>query len=75
MIVYAALSCSCATGIDMEHQAAYDRVIGCMSEATNSKRLGQDLNWKNVICAAFKVRVKLSVPKKKRRNAFYVLSF
>lgn len=42
-------------GIGVEHRAAYDRVIECMSTATHSAQPGKHVPFQTIICPAFKV--------------------
>jgi len=55
IIVCAAFRFSCVNGIDAEHQAAYDRVIECISKDTHANQPGRKLPFETVICDAFKV--------------------
>ena len=53
--VSAALRWSCVHGIDAEHQAAYDRILECISMGAHTDKIEDNLSFETVVCDAFKV--------------------
>jgi len=55
IIIGAALRFSSVNGIDIDHQAAYDRVTQCISKGMHTHQSGHNLPFETAICDSFKV--------------------
>ena len=62
LVINAIFRGSLVSGLDVEHTAAYDRVIECMSVTTHAFQPGEEFPFETVICTAFKVWDKFLFP-------------
>ena len=60
LVATTTLLCSYASGVDVEHSAAFERVAECIYICTHADNADENLPVETVICDAHKVRVRLS---------------
>ena len=61
LVATTTLLCSYVGGVDVENNAAYNRVAECMSILTHTDPTEEKLSVETVICDAFKVRARSNI--------------